>query len=143
LSIWTLIILIALAWLSYPFAGAASVSADVLDGKRPKGAGFSFLPELIVFPAAFVGVAALIDFFAMPWGRRIVGGLCVVMLAMHSFLFLRGLLRTRSAKKNAALPSTAQDRGHDGPCDSSADSRPRPVNVDTSYAKCGEHGHRQ
>jgi hypothetical protein len=102
LSIWTLIILIALAWLSYPFAGAASVSADVLDGKRPKGAGFTFLPELIVFPAAFFGMAALIDDFAMPWGRRIVGGLCVVMFAMHVFLFLHSLLRIRSAKKTAA-----------------------------------------
>jgi hypothetical protein len=98
LSNWTLLIFIGIAWLSYPFAGAASVSADVVDGKRPKGAGFSFLPELIVFPAAFFGVAALIDSFAMPWGRWIVGTICVAMFAMHVYLFMRGLHRIRSAK---------------------------------------------
>jgi hypothetical protein len=102
LSTWTLLILIGLAWLSYPFAGAASVSADVLDGKRPKDAGFSFLPELIIFPAAFFGVAALVDYFAMPWGRRIVGGICVVIFAMHVYVFLRCLRRIRSAKNTAA-----------------------------------------
>lgn len=99
MSIWTLIILIALAWLSYPFAGVASVSADVLEGKRPKGAGFSFLPELILYPAVFLGIAAMIDSFAMPWGRWIVGGLCVVIFSMHLFLFLRAVLRMRSAKR--------------------------------------------
>jgi hypothetical protein len=65
---WTLII-IALAWLPYPFAGVANVSAEVLEGKRHKDAGFSFLPELIVFPALLFGIASLIDCFAMPWGR--------------------------------------------------------------------------
>ncbi len=101
MSLWTLLILIGLAWLSYPLASAATVSADVLDGKRPEGAGFSFLPELIVFPAAFFGGAALIDYFALPWGRRAVGGLCVLMLAGNIYLFLRGLHRIRSAKNTA------------------------------------------
>jgi hypothetical protein len=102
LSNWTLLILIGLAWLSYPFAGAAKVSADVLDAKQRRGAGFSFLPELIVFPAAFFGAAALIDYFAMPWGGRLVGGICVVMFAVHVYHFLRGLHRIRSVKNTTA-----------------------------------------
>jgi hypothetical protein len=102
LSIWTLIILIGLAWLSYPIAGAAGCAEDVVDGKRPKGAGFSFLPELIILPVAFFGVAALIDFFAMPWGRRIVGGFCVLMFATHVYVILRGLYRLRSAEHTDA-----------------------------------------
>jgi hypothetical protein len=95
MSIWTLVILIALAWLLYPFAGAAGVRVAVLEGKRPKDAGFSFIPELIVFPVVFLGVAAVIDYFAMPYGRWIVGGICVAMLAQHVYVFLRSLIRIR------------------------------------------------
>ncbi|MCC7375699.1 MAG: hypothetical protein IT581_13660 [Verrucomicrobiales bacterium] len=78
MSIWTLIIVIAVAWLSYPFAGGARLRLDVLEGRRPKDAGFSFLPELLVFPAAFLCTAIVIDHFAMPYGRRIVGGICIL-----------------------------------------------------------------
>jgi hypothetical protein len=95
MSIWTLIVLIALAWLLYPFAGAAGVHVAVLEEKRPKNAGFSFLPELIVFPVAFFGVAAAIDYFAMPYGRWIVAGICVAMLALHVCVFLRCFIRVR------------------------------------------------
>ena len=102
MSTWTLLILIGAAWLTYPIAGAATVSADICDGKRPKGAGFSFFTELIVFPPAFYGVAAIIDFFAMPWGRRIIGGISGFMLIVHFYLLLRGLLKLWSAKDTAA-----------------------------------------
>jgi hypothetical protein len=99
LSTLTLVILVGVAWLSYPLAGAAGVAADVLGGRRAKGAGFSFLPEMIVFPAAFFGVAGVIDYFAMPWGRRVVGGVCVVMFGVHVYLFVRGWRRMRSARR--------------------------------------------
>jgi hypothetical protein len=95
MSIWTLVILIALAWLLYPFAGAAGVRMAVHEGKRPKDAGFSFLPELIVFPIAFLGAAAVIDYFAMPYGRWIVGGISVTMLALHVYVILRSFIRIR------------------------------------------------
>jgi hypothetical protein len=101
LSIWTLAILITAAWLSYPVAGAAGVAVAVSEGKRPKGAGFSFLPELIAFPAAFFGVAAVIDRLAMPWGRWIVGGLCILMFVMHIYLILRAIRKLHFAKKNS------------------------------------------
>ena len=93
MSIWTLLILIAFAWLSYPFAGGAAVHLAVLEGRRPSGAGFSFLPELIVLPIAFFGVAALVDYFAMPVGRWIVAGVCATMLALHVYVFLRSFIR--------------------------------------------------
>jgi hypothetical protein len=102
MSTWMLLVLIGLAWLSYPVAGGAQVAADVAEGKRPQDAGFSFLPELIVFPAAFFGVAALIDFFFKPWGRWIVGGLSVAVLAVNVYVFARSMFRLRRARKSAA-----------------------------------------
>ncbi|MDZ7617715.1 MAG: hypothetical protein U1E05_11960 [Patescibacteria group bacterium] len=99
MSTWVLFILVALAWLSYPVAGGTGVAADVAEGKRPRGAHFSFLPELIVFPAAFLGVALLIDLFLMPWGRRTVAGLCVLMFGSHLYTFARSLGRLRNADK--------------------------------------------
>ena len=95
MSICTLIVLIALAWLLYPFAGACAVHVAVLEGKRPKGAGFSAFPELLVFPVAFIGAAAAIDYFAMPYGRWIVAGICVAMLALLAYEFLRCFIRIR------------------------------------------------
>lgn len=99
MSVWLLVLLIALAWLSYPVAGAASVSAAIHEGKRDKGSGFSFLPELIVFPAAFLCLAALIDWWAMPWGRMIVGGMCLLMIIAHLVILARSLRRIRLAKR--------------------------------------------
>jgi hypothetical protein len=95
MSIWILIVLIALAWLLYPVTGAAGVHVAVLEGKRPKDAGFSFLPELIVFPAVFFGVAAAIDYLAMPYGRWIIAGVCVAMLVLQAFVLLRCFMRVR------------------------------------------------
>ncbi len=63
---WTLVLLIALAWLSYPIVGALGVAASVAEGTLPKDAGFSFMLELIVFPPLFLGVAVLVDHFALP-----------------------------------------------------------------------------
>ena len=99
MSIWTLIILIALTSLLYPLAGAARVQLAVLEGKRPKGAGFSFLPELIVFPLAFFGVAAAIDLFVMPYGRWIVAGICVAMLALQVYELVRCFIRIRQIER--------------------------------------------
>src|SRR5690349_9208447 len=97
MSTWTFLVLISLAWLAYPFAGAANVFADVAEGKRPQGAGFSFLRELLVFPVAFFGVAALIDVFLFPWGRWIIGAICVALFVVHLHVFARSLLRLRNA----------------------------------------------
>jgi|694.fasta_scaffold22624_11 hypothetical protein len=95
---WLLILLIATAWLLYPIAGAANVAALVADGKRPEGAGFSFFPELIVFPASFFIVAAAIDWIAMPIGRMSIGLLCVIMIGSLVWTTVRSyfvLQRTR------------------------------------------------
>ncbi len=97
---WTLLLLIALAWLAYPIVGAIAVAAAIAEGTRPKDAGFSFLPELIVFPAMFLGTAKLIDYFAMPWGRWIVSALCIFMLVYGLCISLRNLKTIREAKKS-------------------------------------------
>jgi hypothetical protein len=89
---WTLVLLIALAWLSYPIVGALGVAVAVARGSRPEDAGFSFLPELIVFPPLFLGLAMLIDYFAMPWGRWIVGILCIAMLAFGLIACIRSVV---------------------------------------------------
>jgi hypothetical protein len=102
MSLWTLLILILVAWLPYPFVGAVGVAANVAEGKSPPGAGFSFLPELLVFPPLFLGVAALVDAFVMPWGRLIVGALCVVLVALHASTIVRYMIRLRRARRNAA-----------------------------------------
>ena len=55
MSLWILISLIALFWLSYPIFGGIGVAALVASGERSDDAGFSFLPELIVLPIVFFG----------------------------------------------------------------------------------------
>lgn len=101
MGMWSLVILIGLVSFSYPVVGAYCVHADSLEGKRPKDAGFSFAPELILFVVASFGLAALIDYFAVPWGRRIVGGLCVVILSALLHSSLNACRRIRSAKRRA------------------------------------------
>lgn len=98
---WMLVLLITLAWLSYPIVGALGVAASIAEGTRPKDAGFSFMPELIVFPPLFLGVAVLVDHFALPWGRWMVGTLCVIMLvasvvsAIRNVMFIRRIQNSR------------------------------------------------
>ncbi len=48
---WTLLLLIALAWLAYPIVGAIAVAAAIAEGTRPKDAGFSFLIPVVVCEA--------------------------------------------------------------------------------------------
>ncbi|MBL9126083.1 MAG: hypothetical protein JNL97_00480 [Verrucomicrobiales bacterium] len=99
MSVWTLVILIVATWFSYPLAGGAVVRLEVLEGKRAKDAGFSFLPELLVLPATFFVVAAVIDHFAMPYGRWFVGGVCVLMLGVHGYILVRCFVRVRRLER--------------------------------------------
>lgn len=99
MSLWAFVVLVVVTWLSYPFAGGAVVRLEVLEGKRPKDAGFSFLPELLVFPAAFFVAAAVIDHFAMPYGRWLVGGVCVLMLGVHGYILARCFVRFRRLER--------------------------------------------
>jgi hypothetical protein len=98
MSFWELTLLVAVTWLAYPIVGAISVSAAIARGLRSQDAGFSFLPELLIFPPLFLGFAAGIDFLAMPWGRRIVASVCTLMLVIGFAGSIRNLLiisRTR------------------------------------------------
>ena len=61
MSFWALLVLIGLAWLTYPLAGAADVSADASEGISPNHAGFSFLPELFLLPAVEWAVALIAE----------------------------------------------------------------------------------
>ncbi|MFO0942581.1 MAG: hypothetical protein U0930_17735 [Pirellulales bacterium] len=96
---WWLVLLISAAWLLYPIAGGINVAALVVEGKRPIGAGFSFLPELIVFPACFFIVAAAIDWIAMPWGRLLIGLLCVIMISSLVWTALRSIYVLQRTRK--------------------------------------------
>ena len=96
---WMLILFIALAWLSYPIVGAIGVAAAIAEGTRPKDAGFSFLPELIVYPPLFLGLAMLIDYLAMPWGRWIVAALCVIMMCYGLIVSIRNVIVMRRIKQ--------------------------------------------
>lgn len=95
MPLWALILLIVVTWLFYPIVGAIGVAAAIAQNKRRKDAGFSFMPELMIFPPIFFGIAMLIDFFAMPWGRWIIGTLCVVMLVFGFISCIRNLLIIR------------------------------------------------
>lgn len=101
MSFGILLLLIALAWLSYPFAGAARVTADKIEGKRTPGEGFSCLPELIIFPLVSLGLAYLIDWVAMPYGQWIIGSLSLLLFLVHCFVILKSIRRITLAKKRA------------------------------------------
>lgn len=99
MSFSTLILLIAATLLLYPIVGAIGVAAAIAEGSRPKDAGFSFMPELLVFPPVFLGVASLIDYFVMPWGRWAIGSLCVTMIVYYGVASVRCLIVIRRADK--------------------------------------------
>jgi hypothetical protein len=101
MSLWVLVTLVATAWLFYPIVGAFGVAAAVAEGSRPQGAGFSFLPEVLIFPPLFLGLALLIDYFAWPWGRWIIGSICIAMMAVGLVSCVRSALvihRFKNAK---------------------------------------------
>ena len=57
MTLWVLYVLIAAAWLTYPFFGATWVAAQNSMTDPPGKSGFSSLPELIIYPPIFCGVA--------------------------------------------------------------------------------------
>jgi hypothetical protein len=91
--------MIAAAWLSYPIAGAANLGALTAEGKAAEDAGFSFMPELIVFPPMFFGIAWGIDRIAEPWGSRLIAAVCAVMICLHIKVVIQGFRRIRIAEK--------------------------------------------
>ena len=93
--------MIASFWLLYPVFGAIGVAAAVSRGERPQDAGFSFLPELIIFSPFFFGLAFVIDYVAMPWGRRIVSSICIMLLIWGVVSSIFGII-AMSRSKNAA-----------------------------------------
>jgi len=98
MSLWILIFSIALFWLSYPVFGAIGVALSVARGDSPSDAGFSFLPELIVFPPIFFVVAAGVDYIAMPLGRWIVSGLCVLLFSWGVISSIFSIVKIWNAK---------------------------------------------
>jgi len=95
MPLWGLYALVAAAWLSYPIVGAAAVSARNSTTDPPGNAGFSFLPELIIFPPIFLAIAFAIDSIAMPWGRWIVGLLCIIMLVAGTVSLVLNIVTLR------------------------------------------------
>ncbi len=70
---------IVAAWAAWMLAGAWATPADVAEGRRPRDAGFSFVPVAPVFPLIAWGMALVIDGFAAPWGSVSLTLLHVVM----------------------------------------------------------------
>ncbi len=95
MNVSTLVFLVLLFWLSYPLFGGIGVAVRVKRGTRPKDAGFSFLPELIVFPPLFLLVAFFIDCFAAPWGRWIVGMISLILFLYGVGVSIAGLIELK------------------------------------------------
>jgi hypothetical protein len=108
MSTWTLLILIGGGWVTYVIAGGFGVAAKQAEGELDDRAGFSFLPELLVFPALFFGVAKWIDAFAYPWGSRGVGAFHGLLALAHlasiiqDFARIRTAIRRRDAEKDSS-----------------------------------------
>ncbi|WP_146534834.1 hypothetical protein [Rubripirellula reticaptiva] len=95
MSIYALVLLIAITWLAYPAVGIIGLRAAIARGDRPPDAGFSYLPELIIYPPLFFGFAMIVDFFVMPWGRWFVGILCAIILVLFAVDIGRNLAAIR------------------------------------------------
>ena len=98
MTIWILISLIALFWLSYPMFGAVNNIAQISMGNRSEDAGFSFFPEIVTMPPAFFAVAMAIDYFALPWGRWSVSALCILMFTWGVVECISNLAAIHKAK---------------------------------------------
>lgn len=79
---WTLVAIVAVAWLLWMVAGLLALEADKLRRKRPADAAFSVLPVIPLFPLLFLGLSYLLDKFVPPWGTRIVAGLHLILIAV-------------------------------------------------------------
>lgn len=88
---------IVAGWASWVVAGAVATAADVAEGRRPQGAGFSFLPVVPVFPLLFWGAATLVDRVVSPWGTYSVIALHLGMLLAHIRGTVLALARRRAA----------------------------------------------
>ena len=90
------VLLIAAAWIMYPFVGIINLRASIAKGDRPADAGFSYFPELILFPALFYVFAAITN----PWGCWIVSLLCVAMLILGTIDMARSLTTIRRIRRD-------------------------------------------
>ena len=102
MSWWALLILVTLTWILGVVVGAAGVAANVATGKRPSGAGFSWLPIFPGAPLAFFGIAMAVDAAAAPWGTRIVAGLHAAFVALWLAMMVNDLRRLRAARSKSA-----------------------------------------
>lgn len=94
-------ILVTIAWLLWAVGGAAALHADKLENKRPKDAGFSFVPIIPLFPAIAISVAFVLDKVVAPWGTRAIGAIHVILVLAFLVGIARELLRIRSANRPA------------------------------------------
>ena len=97
---WLLATVIISTWLLYPIVGAIGVAASVATGDSPEDAGFSFLPELILYPPIFFGIAVLIDSFTNHIGSFVVAGVSAAMIVWMAISTVQNLLTIRQHRKN-------------------------------------------
>ena len=98
---WILVLIVAATWLAYPVAGAIGVAASVAEGTLPENTGFSFLPELILFPTLSVSAALLFDCFVDPVGSILIGGATMALFVWMMIASLQNfwIIRRHSSRR--------------------------------------------
>jgi hypothetical protein len=107
---WTLAIIITIAWLLWIVASLLSLEADKRQMKRLPDAGVSILPVIPVFPMLLFGIAWVIDRYALPWGTRIIGGVHLLLIAIYTIGIIQEVLRIRSASDHLLSEGIAMQR---------------------------------
>ena len=97
---WTLLALVTVTWLLWTVGATIGLWADIRRGRRPPDASVSLAPILPLFPLFFFGIAAFANWFAWPWGTRLVGGLHVVLSIV--FLIAIGVTSYRGRRAGPA-----------------------------------------
>jgi hypothetical protein len=101
MTLLALSILVFLAWVLWAVGGVLALHADKLEHKRPKEAGFSFVPIIPLFPVVAILVAVISDLVVGPWGTRAIAAIHVLLVLAFLVGIARELFRVWSVNRRA------------------------------------------
>src|SRR3954463_13957800 len=98
MSAWSLLAFIFLVWILWAIAGTVQTSLKNRHLPESERGGFSFAPVIPFFPLLLWFVALSIDYFASPWGSRLMAALHAIFGAAAIFFIAQFSMQLRHEK---------------------------------------------